>query len=173
MTRVLVIEATGAQGGSVARHLLASGHFTVRALTRDPDSTSAQTLRSAGAEVVQGDAEDRASLRRALRGVESVFGVACVSERDGRHAMCGRTLVNAVAGAEVDHLVLSTLPGMREHMELEAYARSLELPITFVHVAIVAIEQLGRVVTPVFCDPAAHIGRRIWVAGHEHEIRSA
>jgi nucleoside-diphosphate-sugar epimerase len=37
---ILVVGATGAQGGSVARHLLARGHFRIRCLTRHPDRKS-------------------------------------------------------------------------------------------------------------------------------------
>ncbi len=44
---VLVIGATGAQGGSVACHLLHQRHFKVRALTRDPSSRRAQAMRQA------------------------------------------------------------------------------------------------------------------------------
>ena len=55
---ILVTGATGQQGGATARHLLAGG-WSVRALTRDPDSPRAQALGEAGAEVVQGDLDDR------------------------------------------------------------------------------------------------------------------
>ncbi|NLZ04398.1 MAG: NmrA family NAD(P)-binding protein [Phycisphaerae bacterium] len=58
---ILVVGATGAQGGSVARHLLAGNTFQVRCLTRHPDSEKARALRQADAEIVQGDLEDAAS----------------------------------------------------------------------------------------------------------------
>jgi len=65
---ILVVGATGAQGGSVARHLLARGHFRIRCLTRHPDSEKARMLGQAGAEIVQGDLEDAGSIRAALKG---------------------------------------------------------------------------------------------------------
>lgn len=55
---VLVTGATGAQGGSVARHLLRSGRWAVRAVTRDPRSAAAAALTALGADVVACDLTD-------------------------------------------------------------------------------------------------------------------
>ena len=71
---ILVVGATGNQGGATAHRLLTDG-WSVRALTRDATSEKAQALAEAGAEVVQGNLEDRASLDAALQDVYSVFGV--------------------------------------------------------------------------------------------------
>jgi uncharacterized protein YbjT (DUF2867 family) len=145
--KILVIGATGAQGGSVARHLLDRGRFAVRAFTRKPDSPAAQALRARGAEVVAGDLDDRGSIRAALDGVHGVFGVTNFWEHFEREAEHGRHLVDAVAGADVDHFVFSTLPpiagetGGALHSphfdikaELEDRARALGIPMTAVHV---------------------------------------
>ncbi|MFN5304822.1 MAG: NmrA family NAD(P)-binding protein, partial [Pseudanabaena sp.] len=48
--RILVVGATGKQGGAVARHLLKNG-FKVRALTRNAESPAAKRLTEQGAEV--------------------------------------------------------------------------------------------------------------------------
>jgi uncharacterized protein YbjT (DUF2867 family) len=71
---ILVTGATGNQGNAVARQLLANGH-KVRAMTRRPEGAAAQALGSLGAEVVQGDFDDSASLERALQGAWGVFAV--------------------------------------------------------------------------------------------------
>ncbi len=71
---VLVTGATGQQGGAVARELLARGH-KVKAMTRKPDGDNAKALAELGAEVVQGDLDDAASLERALDGAWGVFAV--------------------------------------------------------------------------------------------------
>ncbi|HEX2252895.1 MAG TPA: NmrA/HSCARG family protein [Thermoanaerobaculia bacterium] len=141
--RILVTGATGAQGGSVARHLLASGRWTVRALTRRPDGAAARALAAAGAEVVPGDLRDRASLRAALRGCYGAFGVTGSWEHFGGELEHGLDLVHTVAGAEIEHLVLSTLPSARKlsgatvaaTARCEQEVRRLELPATCVHVA--------------------------------------
>ena len=53
---IIVLGATGKQGGSVLRAILAdseaSGQFHVKAVTRDPSKDSAKSLASLGAEVV-------------------------------------------------------------------------------------------------------------------------
>lgn len=141
---VLVTGATGAQGGSVARHLLDRGGFAVRALTRSPGSEAARALAAAGAEVVAGDLADRASLRAALAGCQAVFGVTDYWKHFAG-AEHGRNLVNAVAGAEIEHFVFSSLRPIAEESggalrvphhdikaEVAAYARSLDLPLTLI-----------------------------------------
>ena len=145
---ILVVGATGAQGGSVARHLLQRGKYAVRALTRKPDSNAAQQLRDLGAEVVQGSLEDRPSLRTALKGAYGVFGVTNFWEHFDKETEHGRNLINVVAAAEVKHFVFSSLPSAAKpsngelkvpHFEqkhaLEEYAKDLGIPATFVHVA--------------------------------------
>jgi uncharacterized protein YbjT (DUF2867 family) len=57
---IAVIGATGAQGGGLARAILADpeGPFTVRAITRSAGSEPARRLAETGAEVVEGDLAD-------------------------------------------------------------------------------------------------------------------
>jgi len=64
---IAVVGATGAQGGGLARAILAdrNGGFAVRAITRKPESEKAQALKNAGAELVTADADDASSIRRA------------------------------------------------------------------------------------------------------------
>jgi uncharacterized protein YbjT (DUF2867 family) len=108
---VVVTGATGSQGGSVARHLLASGRWGVRALTRTPASDAACDLRSAGAEVVQGDFGDAESLRKACTGTAALFLVTNYWSQGGeaeyRH---GRNMVEAALDAGIGHIVYSSLP---------------------------------------------------------------
>src|SRR3990172_8548058 len=61
---IVVTGATGQQGGA-----------TARALTRKPDGEAAKALKGLGAQVVQGDLDDPASLRQALAGAWGVFAV--------------------------------------------------------------------------------------------------
>src|SRR5256886_17562064 len=72
---VLVTGATGKQGGAVARQLAQRGH-RIRALTRNVASPAAQALAALGVELAQGNLEDRASVDRALTGMEAMFSVA-------------------------------------------------------------------------------------------------
>ena len=144
---ILVTGATGAQGGSVARRLLAGGKFAVRALTRNPQSDAAQALAKAGAQVVQGDLADPASVAKAVEGSYGVFGVTSFWEHFDKEYDHGKTLIDAVAKAGVQHFVFSTLPSVKKtashldvpHFELKArleeQTRSLGIPSTFIHMA--------------------------------------
>jgi uncharacterized protein YbjT (DUF2867 family) len=135
---VLVTGATGQQGGATARHLLAKG-WAVRGLTRNPNSPSAQALAEAGAEVVQGDLGDRASLDRALDGVYGVYSVQALELGVEIEEQQGKALADAVSAAAVEHVVYSSVGGAERasgvpHFEskwqVEEHMRALGLPVT-------------------------------------------
>lgn len=120
---IAVVGATGAQGGSLARAVLAdpTRTFTVRALTRDPGGERARALAAAGAEVVRADLDDAGSLAAALRGAYGAYLVTnywevLSPEREGRQA---RTLAEAAARAGVRHAVWSTLEDTRDRVPLD------------------------------------------------------
>src|SRR5262249_45837755 len=72
---ILVTGATGKQGGATLRRLAKRGGVKLRAMTRKPDGDAAKAVAKLGAEVVQGDLDDAASLGRALDGAWGVFAV--------------------------------------------------------------------------------------------------
>jgi uncharacterized protein YbjT (DUF2867 family) len=146
-TRILVVGATGAQGGSVARHLLQAGSCRVRCLTRHPDSPAAREFARLGAELAEGDLSDPASLRAALRGCDGAFGVTNYWEHFEREYDHGRNFVDALRATGIQHAVISTLPHAKvlsggrmtvHHLDtkghIEEYARGANLPATYVHV---------------------------------------
>ena len=145
---ILVVGATGMQGGGVARHLLKRGIFQVRGITRRPDSEPARLLKQNGAEIVQADLDDPPSIRRAVQGCCGVFGVTNFWEAYFREYDQGVNLIDAAAEVGVGHLVLSTLPSAKgishgaielPHFEtkarMEEHGRLRDAPFTFVHVA--------------------------------------
>jgi uncharacterized protein YbjT (DUF2867 family) len=145
---VLVTGATGLQGGSVARHLVRSGKYNVRCLSRNTTSDKARALRQAGGELVAGDLGDRASLQAAMRGCDVVFGVTNFWEHFEGERQHGANLVDAVAEAKVPQFVFSTLPGAKTitggkiavpHLdikaEIEQYARQRGLNAVYLNVA--------------------------------------
>lgn len=84
---VVVFGATGAQGGSVVRALLAEGSGEVRAVTRRPGSAAAAQVRQLGARVVAADLDDGRTLEPALAGAYGAFVVTdfwnhCSRERE-------------------------------------------------------------------------------------------
>jgi uncharacterized protein YbjT (DUF2867 family) len=136
---IAVTGATGQQGGATARHLLAKG-FKVRALTRDPQKPAAKALVEAGAQVVQADNEDRASLEAAFKGAFGVFSVQSFWEigTEGEIRQ-GKNIADAVKVAGVQHIVYSSVGGAERntgvpHFEskwqIEQHIRQLGLPAT-------------------------------------------
>ncbi|MBC7814413.1 MAG: NmrA/HSCARG family protein [Burkholderiales bacterium] len=138
---ILVTGATGQQGGAAVQHLLASG-WSVRALTRDASSDKSKALAAAGAEVVEGDMDDRAALDAAMRGVYGVFSVqnfwlAGVGfEGEVRQ---GKNVADAAQAAGVQHLVYTSvggaerntgIPHFESKWQIEQHIASLGLPTT-------------------------------------------
>nr|OQO29512.1 hypothetical protein B0A51_02604 [Rachicladosporium sp. CCFEE 5018] len=71
---IVVIGATGGQGGSVAR-LFAKDGWRVRGITRNPDKPSNAALRELGIELVAANLDDPASLVKAFEGANAIFAV--------------------------------------------------------------------------------------------------
>ncbi|MGZ0148181.1 NmrA/HSCARG family protein [Kribbella sp. WER1] len=123
---IAVVGATGAQGGAVARAILAdrSGEYAVRALTRNPESAKARELAAAGAEVVAADLDDEASVRAAFDGAYGAYVVTnywapLTPEQEAARTRAEMELEQAEAAARaardagVQHLVWSTLEDTR------------------------------------------------------------
>jgi len=64
---VVVVGATGGQGGSVIRRLLVDGSYQLRGITRNPQSKSSQELVSKGVEMVTADLNDVESVAVAFK----------------------------------------------------------------------------------------------------------
>jgi uncharacterized protein YbjT (DUF2867 family) len=120
---IAVVGSTGAQGGGVARAILADpdGGFAVRALTRDPDSDKAKELAAMGAEVVSADVDDEASLVRVFEGA---YGAFCVTffwahfSGDTELAHAGNQ-ARAAKQAGLKHVIWSTLEDTRRFIPLD------------------------------------------------------
>lgn len=106
-TRVLVIGATGRQGGAVARRLHRSGKV-VRALTRHVDGAPARALALAGIEVVAGDLCDSDSLRHAAGGMDAIFAMTIATDRPEDEIAQGSAIVEAARAARTPLLVFSS-----------------------------------------------------------------
>ena len=106
----LVYGATGAQGGSVAAALLATGRWRVRAATRDPRSAAARALATAGAEVVRADLAEGDSLRLASAGASAVFLATNFWQLGAAEYELSRSAVRAALAAGAGHVVFSSLP---------------------------------------------------------------
>jgi uncharacterized protein YbjT (DUF2867 family) len=120
--RITVVGATGAQGGGLVRAILGDpeGGFSVRAITRDPGSAQARELAALGAEVVAGDLDDAASLRRALEGAYGAYFVTFFWAHFSpeRELTGAGNLAAAAKEAGIRHGIWSTLEDTRRWVPL-------------------------------------------------------
>jgi uncharacterized protein YbjT (DUF2867 family) len=120
---IAVVGATGQQGGGLARAILddPDGGFTLRALTRDPNSAAAKELAARGAQVVAANLDDEASVRDALKGAYGAFFVTAYWEYNDvtREQAQARNLANGAAANDLRHVIWSTLPDTRDHIPLD------------------------------------------------------
>ncbi|KAH6634633.1 hypothetical protein B0J18DRAFT_442420 [Chaetomium sp. MPI-SDFR-AT-0129] len=110
-----IVGATGQQGGSVANFVLSdpvlSARYKVRALTRDTTKEAADALRAKGAEVVQADLEDPASLKAAFAGVDTIFAATKTvydEQAKERELRQSKDVADAAVAAGVKFIVYSS-----------------------------------------------------------------
>ena len=101
---ILVMGATGRQGGAVVDELLSRG-YGVRAMTRKPQGKKAQRLIERGVEVVRGDYGDRESILAAMGGLQQAFFYSGFSRNELAEGM---NVINAAKQSGIRHLVYSS-----------------------------------------------------------------
>jgi len=108
---VLVLGATGGQGGAVAAALLRAGR-PVRAMVRDPQSSSARKLGAAGAQLAAGDFTDRDALAAAMRGAAAAFALTTPFESGPAAELTqGNAIIEAAVATGLPQMVFSSVAG--------------------------------------------------------------
>ena len=115
---ILVTGGTGFVGPKVV-HALRERELPVRCLVRTPSSSPAQSLATWGCELVQGDVTDAQSLRRAVKGCDTVVHLVAIrqgSQEKFERVMeqATRDLVAAAKEAAVQRFVLMSALGTSE-----------------------------------------------------------
>eukprot|EP01128_Nolandella_sp_AFSM9_P008202 TRINITY_DN476_c0_g2_i1.p1 TRINITY_DN476_c0_g2~~TRINITY_DN476_c0_g2_i1.p1 ORF type:complete len:319 (+),score=92.45 TRINITY_DN476_c0_g2_i1:83-958(+) len=106
---IVVFGATGAQGGSVVKSLLTDPSFSIRAVTRNPESEKAVALKEKGVEVVKGDlTSDTAALFKGAYGVFLLTNFWDPSQM-GKEFEVAKPVVAAAKTAGVKHVIFSSL----------------------------------------------------------------
>jgi uncharacterized protein YbjT (DUF2867 family) len=109
---ILVVGATGRQGGAVARQLLKEG-WVVRALTRRTNSPAAIKIESLGANLFRGDLSDLLSLKLAMDGAYGIFGMTEFWEHGyAQEIEHGLNIIKAAQASGVEHIVFSSVGGI-------------------------------------------------------------
>ena len=138
---ILVIGATGHQGGAVVEALLRTD-FSVRAMVRDMRSDNAQSLKKRRVEIVLADLDDFDSLIHSMDGAYGTFSMlnfmdAGVQKEEDR----GKRVADAAKETAMHHFIYSSVGGAERntgipHFEskwhVEQHIRELELPYSIV-----------------------------------------
>lgn len=138
---VLVLGATGNQGGAVVRSLLNDGNYTIKAVTRNPQSADAKQLQSQGVQLLQCDMNKVSldELAKQFAGVYGVFSVQTKESHDNEIAQ-GKKVAGAAAQAGVQHLVYSSVanieqtqsvPHCQTKQQIEDYIRTLSDKLSY------------------------------------------
>ncbi|KAJ7583326.1 hypothetical protein C8J56DRAFT_1005309 [Mycena floridula] len=99
------------ESGSVVKWLLKEPGFTIRAVTRNPDSSASKQLIAQGIGVVTADLSNIEETA-AFKGAWGVFGLTQFYEhRYGDEQLHGQNIVEAYKAADVKHVVRSTVKG--------------------------------------------------------------
>jgi len=141
---VTVFGATGAQGSAVVEGLYNTHKYKVIAVTRDPSSEKAKSLKQKFPEITlaKGNLNNEKELVEILKDSWALFGVTNFYEKEilddhNVEINQGKHLINAAETAKVKYVIFSTLPGTKEEShgkyvvphfdtkyEIEKYAKS-------------------------------------------------
>ena len=167
---IAVVGSTGAQGGGLARAILAdpNGGFAVRAITRDPNKDKAKALAAAGAEVVRADLDDVESLKKAFAGAHGVYGVTNFWEHFSgeKEKAQAKNIAEAAKAAGVKHVIWSTLEDTRKLMS----ADDKRMPMLQEQVPRAALRRQGRS-QRVLRGPADHLPGDVVLLGQPVHVR--
>lgn len=116
MSKILVVlGATGQQGGSVISYILNNPlllkEYSIRGISRDPSQASAQALKLKGVEIVEADINRPDSLKNAFKDAHIVFGQTnTIYENDSKEKEMkqGKAIVDAAVAAGVQYFIWST-----------------------------------------------------------------
>jgi uncharacterized protein YbjT (DUF2867 family) len=145
---ILVVGATGRQGGAVARKLLKDG-WRIKALTRNRNGSAASALAELGAEVVEGNMDVPASLEAAMRDVSGVFSVQQTVGSPGtpegfttdQEVQQGKNVADAAKATGIRRFVFSSVGGadrdsgirnFEAKWKIEQHIRAIGLPAAIV-----------------------------------------
>ena len=143
---ILITGVTGHQGGAVAQALQGAG-FHLRGLTRKPDSQRAAALARQGIDIVKGDLDDEATLRRALAGAWGVFGVQNSAEAGvEREEAQGKRLATLAREAGVKHFVYTSVGSAHKRTGIPHFRQQ-----------VAHRGNRARPPLPLACDPASGV----------------
>ncbi|KZV94016.1 NAD(P)-binding protein [Exidia glandulosa HHB12029] len=179
---VVVIGATGVQGGSVIRNLIQSDKpYRLRGITRDVSKPAAQKLAQLGVEVVSANVVvgNESGVQEAFKGADIVFGVTNFWEHmdSSREVAEGKLMVDSAKAVGAKLFIFSGLPhvsklsgGKFSHVahfdskaEIVEYARS-QLPTVDVQAGYYMTNLTAPMLAPEKQQDGAYIWTMQWDA---------
>lgn len=116
---IVIVGATGLQGNGLAKAILndINSEYSVRAITRDPNSEKAKELERLGAEIVIADISDLESLKKAFSGAYGAYIVSFFWHHldTARDLQDIKNMATASKETGLKHVVYSTLEDTREY----------------------------------------------------------
>lgn len=120
---ITVFGATGSQGGGLARAILADKNspFSVRVVTRNANSEKVKEFAQLGAEVVEANIDDIASIKKALQGAYGAYFVTFFWEHFSvdKELQEVNNFIEAARESHLQHIIWSTLEDTRNWMKLD------------------------------------------------------
>ena len=137
---IFVTGGTGNQGGAVARNLIEQG-FTVKVLTRNPNSIKSENLKTMNIEVVKGDLNNADTYREYLKNVYGIFSVQTFENGVEKEINQGITLATLAKEFGIKHFLYSSVFGadlntgvahMESKFKIENHIKQIGLPFTII-----------------------------------------
>lgn len=134
--KIVVLGATGQQGGAVVEALRAAGNFTIVAPVRNPDSSGAQKLAKDGCQIPKlSTFENVDELTNIFKGVDGVFALTTFIKGKNKFDVemekrQGKCIVDSARAASVPFLVFSSVASAADntgvpHFESKMYIEEL------------------------------------------------
>ncbi len=132
---ILIVGATGKQGGQAASAILAAKASTnpeihLRFISRNLESESARSLTERGAVGIQADLTDKQSLITALNGVDRAFFMTDALAGEEKEIQQGFTFVDAAKEAGVKVLVYTSVASADEATEVPHFRSKYKVGTT-------------------------------------------
>jgi len=126
--KVLVLGATGNQGGAVAQTLLKDGHSII-GVTRNVESPKSQELTEQGAEMISADFLDKQSLTEVMKKVDTVFAMTTPGWKGDvvTELKQGINIVDAAKEAGVEHFIFNSVSDANQSTGISHFDSKFEI----------------------------------------------
>lgn len=157
---ILVIGATGRQGGAVANHLLQRG-LPVRAFVRDGADEDARRLHHLGAEIAIGTLDESEDIEIAMEGCRGVYSMQTWKYGLEREVQQGINVAEAAHVKKIEMFVYSSACGANQHTGVPHFESKflIEKRITDLHLKACILRPvyfMENLLQPIFMEGIEH-----------------